>query len=100
MSQKEAWNSMATVYRQQGNWADFVNCQVQKAELPGADLEMTSSVVNTFNSVSANLDQTVRRVFAQRLAASNGAENCARRCYRLLSASLAGVAQRQGGACA
>jgi tetratricopeptide (TPR) repeat protein len=66
--QRVAWERIAVIHRQQGNWSGFVNSQVQIAELPGADLAIISATVNTFNSVSHNLDTESRRNFAQRLA--------------------------------
>ncbi len=66
--QKVAWERIAIIHRQQGNWSDFVNAQVQIAELPGADLATVSAAVNTFNSVSHNLDAELRKGFARRLA--------------------------------
>lgn len=68
LHQKLAWERMANIHRQQRNWADFVNAQVQIAELPGADLATISASVNTFNSVSHNLDTEARRTFARRFA--------------------------------
>lgn len=67
-SQRIAWERIATIHRQRGNWAGFVNAQVQIAELPGADVTQVSAAVNTFNSVSHNLDAESRRAFASRLA--------------------------------
>ena len=45
-----------------------MNAQVQVAELPESDLSAISSVVNTVNSVSHNLEPEERKRFAQRLA--------------------------------
>ena len=63
-----AWERIAIIQRQKGNWSGFVNAQVQIAELPGADIAAVSAAVNTFNSVSHNLDAEARRGFAHRLA--------------------------------
>jgi hypothetical protein len=66
--QRVAWERIGIVQRQRGDWAGFVNAQVQIAELPGSDLSLISSVVNTFNSVSHHLGPEERKLFAQRLA--------------------------------
>ncbi len=66
--QQVGWERIAVIYRQKGEWTGFVNAQVQIAELPGADLAKISASVNTFNSVSQNLDSSSRRGFAERLA--------------------------------
>jgi len=66
--QRVAWERMALIHRKQGDWTGFVNAQVQMAELPGANLSVISAAVNTFNSVSHQVDAASRRSFAQRLA--------------------------------
>lgn len=63
-----AWERIAILHRQQSNWPEFVNAQIQIAELPGAELSTVSAAVNTFNSVVHNLDSEMRRGFAFRLA--------------------------------
>lgn len=68
IDQRAAWDRIALIYRQQGDWAGFVNAQVQIAELPDANLGVISAAVNTFNSVGHNLDAETRKSYAQRLA--------------------------------
>jgi hypothetical protein len=45
IDQKIAWERIAIVHREQGNWRGFVNGHVQIAELPGADLGTISASV-------------------------------------------------------
>jgi hypothetical protein len=89
--QRIAWERIAIIHRHQSNWSDFVNAQVQIAELPGVDLATISATVNTFNSVSHNLDAEVRRGFAERLAKAmepmiveGDATDCSRLAWLLL----------------
>lgn len=69
--QRMAWESIAAIERQQNNWFGFVNAQVHIAELPDASIAIISSAVNTFNSVSRQLesDPEARLAIARRLAA-------------------------------
>jgi hypothetical protein len=68
IDQKIAWERIAIVHREHGDWLGFVNGHVQIAELPGADLSTISASVNTFNSVSSQLDDDTRFRLANRLA--------------------------------
>lgn len=92
IDQKVAWERIAIVHRQQGNWRGFVNGHVQIAELPGADLGTVSASVNTFNSVSRQLDDETRFNFANRLAVAmepkilgGDATDCSRLAWLLFS---------------
>jgi tetratricopeptide (TPR) repeat protein len=89
--QKVAWDRLAAIYRNSGNWPEFVDTQIHIAELPGADLDGISAAVNTFNSVTRHLDSTARLNFAQRLAAvmepkitEGDATDCSRLAWVLL----------------
>ena len=89
--QRVAWDRIALIHRQQGDWAGFVNAQVRVAELPGADLATISATVNTFNSVSHHVDHESRRSFALRLAKAMGpkimdgdATDCSRLAWLLI----------------
>ncbi len=92
LGQKIAWERIAIVQRQKENWRGFVNAHVQIAELPGADLGTISSSVNTFNSVSKQLDADSRFSFAKRLAVvmepkimEGDATDCSRLAWLLIS---------------
>ncbi len=89
---KVAWERIATVHREQGDWRGFVNGHVQIAELPAADLITVSASVNTFNSVSRRLDDETRVGFANRLAmamepklADGDATDCSRLAWLLIA---------------
>jgi hypothetical protein len=89
--ERTAWERIALIYRKRGDWAGFINAQVQIAELQGANLAMISAAVNTFNSVSGNLDIESRKSFAQRLAramepkmADADATDCSRLAWLLI----------------
>jgi hypothetical protein len=69
--QRTAWEMIAAIEKQQNNWLGYVNTQIHIAELPSSDISTVSAAVNTFNSVSRQLesDPEARRGFALRLAA-------------------------------
>jgi hypothetical protein len=89
---KSAWERIANVHRQQGDFRSFTNGHVQIAELPGADLDTISTSVNTFNSVSKHLDSGMRVTFAKRLAVAmeskiigGDATDCSRLAWLLIT---------------